>query len=205
MTTAKTRQPRAADAGAPDTGVPAGNPVWDVDDALLVARAADGDTRAFEVLVRRYGRLVRAYARSILGSSDGVDDVVQEAFVIAWQQLETVKEPQKMKSWLMRITSRRALDRLRATHPHERIDDQVHPASAAEEPSASVQTRLLVCATEDALEMLPLQQRRCWILKVVGGLSYREIADELQLPESTVRGLIARSRATMAQEMAAWR
>lgn len=200
MTTSRTRPPSVTVTATSTVG-----PIADVDDALLVARAADGDTPAFEVLVRRYARLMRVYARSILGSNDAVDDVVQDAFVIAWQQLETVTDPQKIKSWLMRIVSRRALDRMRAARPSERLDDHEHPAPAGEAPSVLVENRLLAAATVDALGSLPPQQQRCWVLKIVGGHSYREIADDLQLPASTVRGLIARSRATMAREMMAWR
>lgn len=177
----------------------------DVDDALLVVRAADGDARAFEELVRRYARLMAVYAQSILGSNEAVDDVVQETFVIAWQQLESVTDPQKIKSWLMRTVSRRALDRVRAARPQEDIDGIDPPAPSTQAPPVLIQTQLLAAATDDALSLLPPEQRRCWLLKVVDGYSYRAVADELQLPESTVRGLIARSRATMAREMTAWR
>ena len=82
-------------------------------DALLISRAVDGDARAFAVLVQRYGRLVRSYAARVLGRLDVVDDVVQDVFVTAWQQLDALQDPAAIKPWLIRITSRTALQQAR--------------------------------------------------------------------------------------------
>ncbi|GAA4173927.1 sigma-70 family RNA polymerase sigma factor [Gryllotalpicola koreensis] len=177
----------------------------DADDRVVAGRAADGDPQAFEVLVRRYSTLMRVYARSILGTDDEADDVVQEAFVIAWQQLDSLEDPGVVKSWLMRIVSRRSIDRLRARHEHQDIADYDPPAEAAAAPAQAAQTRSLAAAVGTALASLPGEQRRCWLLKEVAEYSYREIAADLELPESTVRGLISRARVNMAREMQAWR
>ncbi|MFP3393994.1 sigma-70 family RNA polymerase sigma factor, partial [Brevibacillus sp. SIMBA_076] len=85
--------------------------------------AVDGDTGSFAVLVRRYTPMMRAYARRILSGSADVDDVVQDAFISAWQQLHKVQDPKHLKSWLMRITSRKALDRVRSARPQQDLDD----------------------------------------------------------------------------------
>lgn len=87
------------------------------DDRIIAGRAADGDVTAFAVLVRRYGPMMRATARRILGSTSEVDDVVQEAFITAWDKLDQLEDPRKVKAWLMRITSHRAIDRVRAARP----------------------------------------------------------------------------------------
>ena len=68
-------------------------PLGDAADAILAARAADGDLRAFEVLVRRHGPLMRAYATRILGSNSDSDDVVQETFITAWERLPEFRTP----------------------------------------------------------------------------------------------------------------
>lgn len=177
----------------------------EADDRVVAGRAADGDPRAFEILVRRYGTLMRVYARSILGTNDEADDVVQEAFVTAWQQLESLADPGAVKTWLMRIVSRRSIDRLRARHEHEDIADYDPPAAESASPAHATQARSLAAAVGTALASLPAEQRRCWLLKEVAEYSYREIAADLDLPESTVRGLISRARVNMAREMQAWR
>lgn len=174
-------------------------------DRVVAGRAADGDPHAFEVLVRRYSTLMRVYARSILGTNDEAEDVVQEAFVTAWRQLDSLEDPGVVKSWLMRIVSRRSIDRLRARHDHDDIIDYDPPAEAAASPAQVVQARSLAAAVGAALASLPAGQRRCWLLKEVAEYSYREIAADLEMPESTVRGLISRARVNMAREMQAWR
>jgi RNA polymerase sigma-70 factor, ECF subfamily len=176
----------------------------EADDVVVAGRAADGDPQAFEVLVRRYGGLMRVYARGILGSNDETDDIVQETFVTAWQQLDSLENPGAVKSWLMRIASRRSIDRLRSRHEHDDLADLDLPAPDPS-PAQVAETRSLASAAAAALDTLPPAQRRCWLLREVAEYSYHEIAQDLDLPESTIRGLISRARTNMAREMQAWR
>lgn len=175
------------------------------DDTTLVERAADGDVRAFEVLVRRYGSLMRAYARRTLGSSDEVDDVVQETFVTAWQTISRLEDPAKVKSWLMRIVSRRCIDRIRARRFHDDVDDTDVAAPDEHTPPRIVEAASRREAANLALQNLPEQQRRCWLLKEVAGYSYDQIGEELDLPASTVRGLLSRARKNMITQLEGWR
>jgi RNA polymerase sigma-70 factor (ECF subfamily) len=168
--------------------------VDDAGDEILLGRAIDGDTGSFAVLVRRYTPMMRAYARRILSGSADVDDVVQDAFISAWQQLQNVKDPQHLKSWLMRITSRKALDRVRSARPQQDLDD-VRQAEA----------HAGLAALDRALRQLPDAQRQTWVLREVGGYSYDEISDELGIPTSTVRGLLARARKDIITRMEQWR
>ena len=177
----------------------------DADDRTIAGRAADGDVQAFEVLVRRYGPLMRAYATRVLGSNDERDDVVQESFITAWQQLATLEDPGAVKSWLMRIVSRKSIDRIRARKIHIDIDDYEQEAPATVTPPRIAEARSREAALEAALKTLPEQQRQCWILKEIAEYSYDEIARELDLPLSTVRGLLSRARKNLIRQMEAWR
>ncbi|WP_423920754.1 RNA polymerase sigma factor [Frigoribacterium sp. 2-23] len=177
----------------------------DADDATLVERAGHGDVRAFEALIRRYGPLMRAYARRVLGRSDDVDDVVQETFVAAWQQLPTLDDGAAVKSWLMRIVSRRCVDRIRLRRDHADVSDHDGAAPEHESPHRVVEARSRGEALTKTLEAMPVAQRRAWILKEMVGQSYDEIADDLELPVSTVRGLLSRARKKMISEMEVWR
>lgn len=175
------------------------------DDRTLVDRTVDGDVLAFEVLVRRYGPLMRAYAIRTLGSNDEADDVVQETFITAWAKLPTLENPALVKSWLMRIVSHKSIDRIRARRRHSNLDDVEVPAAEHESPTRVVEAQSRGEALTQVLSGLPEDQRRCWELKEFGDYSYSEIAEELDLPVSTVRGLLARSRKTLIREMEAWR
>ncbi len=176
----------------------------DAEDSSLAGRAADGDVRAFEVLMRRYEPLLSAYAARLLGSYSDTDDVVQEAFITAWQQLPTMENTAAVRSWLLRIVTRKSIDRLRSRKDHEDIDGREIP-SPKEGPESAAAASSLDEALSRALSSLPEAQRRCWVLREVGGYGYEEIAEELELPVSTVRGLLARSRKTLVREMEAWR
>lgn len=174
-------------------------------DQVLADRAADGDVRAFEVLVRRYGPLMRVYASRVLGSNDEMDDVVQESFITAWQQLPTLDNGAAVKSWLMRIVSRKSVDRIRARRPHVNIDLTDAPTPERHSPDRLAEAESQTEALTRALADLPDDQRRCWMLRELAECSYGEIAEELELPVSTVRGLLARARKTLLQEMEEWR
>lgn len=175
------------------------------DDQIVAGRAADGDTAAFAVLVRRYTPMMRAFVRRLLPGSADVDDVVQDAFITAWERLPGLDEPAKVKSWLMRIASRKAVDRLRAARVSDGIDDVELAAPAHTAPPQVVEARVGVAALSRALGALPDEQRQCWVLREIGGYAYEEIADELGLPTSTVRGLLARARKSIIVRMEQWR
>jgi RNA polymerase sigma-70 factor (ECF subfamily) len=177
----------------------------DADDRILAGRAADGDTRAFEVLARRYGPLLRAYARRILGSNDEVDDVVQETLITAWRDLPSLNDGSVVKSWLMRIASHKSIDRIRARKNHLDVDDvdAVQPDRLS--PHAIREATSLHEAVSQALATLPLDQQRCWVLREVGEHSYDEIAEQMGIPASTVRGLLSRARRNLMTEMEDWR
>lgn len=149
--------------------------------------------------------MMRAYTRRILNASADVDDVVQEAFVTAWQRLPELEDPGKVKSWLMRVVSRKAVDRIRARRPQVSVDDVEPPAPAHASPSRVAETRAGVDALGAALHRLADAERECWVLREVGGYSYEEISEEMDVPVTTVRGLLARARKHIIVRMEEWR
>lgn len=175
------------------------------DDGIVAGRAIDGDVAAFAMLVRRYTPMMRAYTQRMMNASSEVDDIVQEAFVTAWQRLPELDDPAKVKSWLMRIVSRKAVDRLRASRPAVDIDDVEHPAPSHSSPPRIAEAKAEVAALGAILRELPEGQRECWVLREIGGYSYDEIAEELGIPVSTVRGLLARARKHIIVRMEEWR
>ena len=177
----------------------------ETDDRTVAGRAADGDADAFGVLVRRYGKLMRFVARNVLGSDHHADDVVQDAFVIAWQRMGTLTDPAAVKPWLVRIVTRCAINTLRKQHPQEALDDTTPLPADEASPSRHVESRALNEAIAVSLQVLPADQRRCWVLRNIAQYSYHDMAEELDIPESTVRGLLARARKRMIEEMEAWR
>ncbi|WP_438352343.1 RNA polymerase sigma factor [Microbacterium sp. CJ88] len=173
-------------------------------DALLAERSADGDTAAFAVLVRRHAPFLRAFAARLTGSMADADDCVQEALITVWDKLPELHEPERVRAWLTTIVSRKATDRLRARRPSDRIDDlELEDPESSPERQAIASSRL--DALRAALDALTPEQRAVWLLKEVGEHSYEEIADQLEVPVATVRGRLARARASVLQNMEEWR
>jgi RNA polymerase sigma-70 factor (ECF subfamily) len=102
------------------------------------------------------------------------------------------------------IVSRKAIDRIRSRKPTAELDESRHePISAGPESRAIASSQL--DALSAVLSALPEAQRQCWVLKEVGGLSYEEIAERLDVTTTVVRGRLARARTTVVTEMEAWR
>ncbi|WP_025156939.1 RNA polymerase sigma factor [Leifsonia aquatica] len=181
-----------------------GRPQW-VSDEILAGRAADGDTAAFAVIVRRHAPLMRAYAARMLGSTYESDDVVQETFVTAWKRLGELNEGAAVKSWLMRILSPRCIDRIRARHEYDDVTEVDAAAPADQSPDHLAEVRTASEALGRALDELPPLQRRCWVLREAGQYSYEEIAQELDIPISTIRGQLASGRRRLLEAMEGWR
>ena len=179
-------------------------PLLQADDRTLVGRAADGDSQAFAVIVRRHGPVMRAYARKLLGSTDEVDDVVQDTFIDAWKRLSDLRDAATLRSWLMRIVSHKSVDRIRARRYHDDIDQHEIESPTATFPENISVRRSRENALGQVLSALPERQRQCWTLKEIGGYSYDQIAESLALPSSTVRGLLARARRIVTKEMEGW-
>lgn len=173
-------------------------------DGILAARSADGDTIAFAILVRRHSPYLRAFAIRLTGSSADADDAMQEALISAWGALSTLADFTKVRSWLLSILSRKATNRIRQRKPSAEIDEErAEDVDLGPEQRAIATSRLE--ALSAVLDRLPEGQKQCWVLKEVGGYSYEEIAEELGMTPQTVRGKLARARATVVKEMEEWR
>ncbi|MHA7177041.1 RNA polymerase sigma factor [Arthrobacter sp. Sr24] len=177
----------------------------DAPDAVLAERAGDGDAAAFEMLARRHAPLMRAYARRLVNSHAEADDVVQEALIAAWKDITHLQDGAAAKAWLMRIVSRRAVDTGRRRKSHDNLDDQPEAPDRLPSPEQVAVAGSARRALNTALSRLPEEQRRCWVLKEMGGQSYEEIAQVLGISAASVRGRLARARTTLMKEMEEWR
>jgi RNA polymerase sigma-70 factor (ECF subfamily) len=176
-----------------------------VNDEILVERAVDGDTAAFETLVHRHGPLMRAYTSRIVGSRTEADDVVQEAFIIAWRQLHTLRHPGSVRSWLMRIASRQAFAHIKRRPTDAPLPPLEVPVPIETQPENVAIRHAELRALSVALDKLPEDQRQCWLLREIAELSYTEIAEDMHLSPATVRGKLTRARTNITAQMEGWR
>jgi RNA polymerase sigma-70 factor (ECF subfamily) len=172
-----------------------------IDDVALVERVRAGDVAAFEPLVQKYRERVFRLARNVLRDPEEALDVAQEAFVRAFQALQSFRGQSAFYTWLFRITLNVASDRARQRAARgrafgsERIEEVdwdrtlVDPGEAPDAAAARAEDRRRI---ERALESLPEHHRAIIMLSDLEGLSYREIADVLGISETNVATKISR-------------
>jgi RNA polymerase sigma-70 factor (ECF subfamily) len=166
----------------------------DLADEDLIAMAQRGDIAAFEVLYDRHKGPAYSLARRITGSDGNADDVVQETFVSVWRSIERY-DPRRasVRTWLMRIVHRRAIDQLRSqmVHAKRRADGEgLVDDLAAKDPVPETLTLANEQSAEvrDALSDLPEDQRKVIELSYFSGFSQTEIAEMTGQPLGTVKG-----------------
>ncbi|HXH84314.1 MAG TPA: sigma-70 family RNA polymerase sigma factor, partial [Candidatus Tectomicrobia bacterium] len=179
----------------------------DVDDAALIERCRNGDLSAFEPLVEKYRHRVWRLAYNVLRDREEAWDVAQEAFIRAYQALPSFRGQSQFYTWLYRIVVNLATDRGRSRAAQgrafgtERVPEEdwervlVEPEGAETESpdarAARMQDRERILA---ALATLPEHHRTIIVLGDLEGLSYREIAETLDIPMGTVMSRLHNAR-----------
>jgi RNA polymerase sigma-70 factor (ECF subfamily) len=164
-------------------------------DEELVARSKSGDVDSFNQLILRWERPIYALAYRVIGREEDARDVCQETFLRAYRALPGFKGEAKFSSWLYRITLNLCRDWIRrqrrtpVTQMPEEFD--VLEAAGATGPSESIEDLVarqeLTAVVEQAMAILPPEQRTAIILKEYHGMTFQEIADLQGCPLSTVK------------------
>ncbi len=176
------------------------------DDATLVAETLAGDRQAFGKIVNRYQRLLCSLAYSSLGSLNASEDVAQEAFIEAWKKLGTLREPEKLKSWLCGILRFKVSHHRRkeARRPLSQADD-LQEAEALESNDEPIQT--IAMKEEEqamlwrALETVPETYRDTLILYYREHRSVEHVASKLDVSEDAVKQRLSRGRKLLQEKM----
>lgn len=189
----------------PHTGAAIIDPGQAVSDEDLVASTLSGDVGAFNDLVQRWEGSLYRFVYRYLGDAEEARDICQEAFIRAYTNLDRFRGQAKFSSWLYQIALNLCRSEFRKRRPVVSIDEEEQQSrlrlvQADEElPEDSAIQGERVRALQRALAELPDEQRTVIILKQYHGMKFREIAEVLGTPESTVKsrlyhGLDALSR-----------
>ena len=201
---------RVMSAVAP-SGVPAGmGPGVDVSDDQLVARAQTGDLPAFETLVERHEERLYRLALRLLRNDTDAREVLQDAFLSAWQNLGAFAGRAQFGSWIYRVTLNAALMLLRSRRrrptvsvedvSESAVDDALAaaPDHAANDwtrrPDEQLQSVELKQHIQSALDELPEILRVVFVLRDVEELSTEETADALGITVQAVKTRLHRAR-----------
>ncbi|ROO32771.1 RNA polymerase sigma factor RpoE [Salinisphaera japonica] len=182
----------------------------DASDEQLVARTQAGDSRAFELLVRKYQhKVIKLVARYV--SSADAPDVAQEAFIKAYRALPNFKGNSAFYTWLYRISINTAKNYLvaRARRPASQDVDvadaeafgHMDRFSEQDTPEALLESEEIRDAVIASIRELPEDLRTAIMLREIDGMSYEEIAQSMDCPVGTVRSRIFRARAAIEEKL----
>ena len=163
----------------------------------FVERCLTGNAQAFEPLVRHYQNAAFATALRYVRSRVDAQDIVQDAFVSAYCRLGQLRNKERFGGWLMHIVANRCKGWLRdcaRTQPLDSAEMALEDSAAAEH--ADQMRRLDL---QEAIDQLPDHYRSAVLMYYLSGLSYREIAELMEVPLSTVRGRLQQGRIRLRQ------
>jgi RNA polymerase sigma-70 factor (ECF subfamily) len=181
-------------------------------DAELAARAAAGDTRAFERVMRRYNQLLFRTARGILRSDVEAEDALQDAYLLAWRAIGSYRGEAKLSTWLVRIVIHQAFARLRRKSAEvialdtamEPVDSELREAledDPGRGPEPRAQREEMRRLIESRIDLLPESFRVVFMLRAVEEMSVEEVAAALDVPEATVRTRFFRARGLLRESL----
>ena len=172
----------------------------------LVSQVQRGSRSAADALVREHNTWVRSVIYGVTGRTDLVDDVAQQVWTRAWQRLDSLKDPQRLRSWLYAIARNAAVDagQARKRQAALGLDDlggHVGDDRARNPLRAALGDELRRTLLR-AVEALPAIYREPFVLRHLEDWSYARIGELLSLPVETVETRLVRARRLLREMLA---
>jgi RNA polymerase sigma-70 factor (ECF subfamily) len=171
-------------------------------DAEVIERVLDGDVEAFGILVDRYQDEFAGFATLMTGSPDDASDVIQDAFVRAFNGLRGCRDRDNFKSWLFRIVSNQCKTHIarRNRRGHRPLEEAAAIASRAD-TARDVESDDMRATVEQALKSLPPEQRELLILKYVNELELQQMAPMLSVSIPALKMRLLRARQALLAQL----
>lgn len=174
-------------------------------DEEVAARVLAGESELFELLLRRYNQRLFRVARGIVATDAEAEDVLQDAWVRAYEHLATFRGEARLATWLARIAAHEALARVRKGRRFVALSDEAPdeiPDAGLNDPEGLAARGELRAALERAIAALPPHYRAVVLLREVEGLSTAETAASLDLTEEAVKVRLHRARGRLRLDLA---
>ena len=146
----------------------------ELSDGIVVRRVLDGDTELYRVLVERYRRQFGRYVMGLVGDHDAAADAMQEAFIRAYDSLDSCRDPDRFGAWFFRILTNQCHNmtaRRRNTTDIAAVDPPARDRTDRPLELAELNARIAA-----ALEELTPEQREAFVMKHLDGRSYEEMS-----------------------------
>ncbi len=178
-------------------------------DVALVRKARDGDFRAFEQLFDRHRSLVYRFAYQMTSRRDDAEDVVQEAFVRAYQNLHRYRDEAKFTTWLLRIVTNLCTDQARMSQRRSALEQQEAAGALdwmtngdIEDPVNNLEADRRKIALRKALNALPMHHKSVIILRDIEEREYPDMAAILGCTDGGAKLRVLRARRALKERIA---
>lgn len=170
------------------------------EDDALVARCLAGEAEAFRSLVERHQHSVFSIALRMVGNREEAMDLAQETFVRAFASLRRYRPDGRFEAWLRRIVTNLCLNHLRRP-PSVSLEEVELDEATDSDPARIFLAQEKAHAIQQAIDNLPPDYRAVIVLRFTEGLSYREMSEVLNLPESTIDTRLHRAKKMLRQRL----
>ena len=173
----------------------------------LIASCLGGDQTAWEEIVRQHRRKVFNIAYKFTGRHAEAEDLTQDVFLKIFKSLHTFDRRANFQTWLVSVSRNLCIDHYRSVRKErETIDRDVDageltPAAPGQNAYQALEQADRVELLRKAMAKLPDSLRKAVVMRDLKELSYQEIADQLNLPEGTVKSRINRGRTELARQV----
>lgn len=184
------------------------------EDMDIVARCRRGSREAFDILVEKYYRKIYNLAYRFVGDSEEANDLAQEIFAAAYQNLKKFRGDAKFSTWLFQIATNRGKNKFKylkrrgffANRGHAEGDEEREPLQreipdTSPNPEAALAGKQIQKIVQDAINELEPDHKEIVILRDIEGFSYDEIAKMLNLPEGTTKSRLHRARMVVKERL----
>lgn len=178
------------------------------EDQMLISEAKNGDSRAYESLVKKYQKNIYLLCHRMTGAHQSAEDLSQETFIKAFFSLHTFKDGMNFFTWIRKIAVNSSLNYLRLRKREQPLGDKDNIvtantySSSQESPHERLQKQRIERKFLKKLQSLPSDQKTIFILKVYENLSYKEISNLLNIPLGTVMSRLNRARRKLQSALA---
>jgi RNA polymerase sigma-70 factor (ECF subfamily) len=173
----------------------------------LIERCLQGDQIAWETIVRQHWRKVFNVAYKFVGKHDEAEDLTQDIFLKIFRSLHTFDRRANFQTWLISVSRNLCIDHYRSVRKERQTINRdvdpgdLTPASRDVSAYAALEQQDRVVLLRAAMQQLPETLRTAVMLRDISELTYQEIADQLHLPEGTVKSRINRGRTELARQI----
>ena len=169
-----------------------------ISDEELLSRLQRDDTDALELALRQHWALVVDYINRLTGSEDAAEDIAQRAFCQLWDRRAQWRSNGSVRALLCRIARNYAVSEHRRQRADERSAETFAELSRPVLPSRDrIETEQLRFALDREIALLPERRREILVLRCVHDLSYKEIADVMNIAQQTVANQLSSALATL--------